>query len=517
VTPPIGVTGSAFTVTGTGFDSALSNNRVRLNGRFASLVAGDTSAISVLVPDRTMGGRITLATPSGTATSASDFVVAPAPHVAADVVAMGRIPMGASQRIAIGTAGKIGVVLVDGAAGERVAVFGTASTISGCWWGLTLIGPDAAPLGTHAGCGATNLLEPIVLPLAGSYTVVVDLGVNGANTGTLDISVADATDVTGPIIAGGASVPVTIAVPGQNAALTFNGNAGQSVSAVASNATFPGGCIWSISIVKPDGNTLTTGRSCGGGAFIDTTTLPATGTYTLRLDPADASTGSATLSLYAVTDVTGPIVASGPAVPVSITTPGQNAVLTFSGSAGDVMSAVASNATFPGGCYWTISIVKPDGNALKSATSCGGGAFLDVVTLPVSGTYTLRMDISNAVTGDVTLSLYRVIDATGTITAGGADVPISLAAPGQSALFTFGGAAGQVISATAFNGTFPGGCPNFTLSILQPDATPLASIGSCGNSASIPSKTLPLSGTYTLKLDPAGANTGNVVLRLTSP
>lgn len=518
LTPPVGVPASIFTISGTNFDPALSNNLVKLNGKSAALIGGDTGAITLVVPDRTMGGRIVLATPSGTATNAPDFVVAPAPHVASDVVAAGRISVGDRQTVTVATSGKMAVILFDGIAGEQVSVFGTATTLSGgCWWGLTLVAPDATTLGSHAVCGTANLLEPIVLPVAGTYSVAVDLGINGANTGTIDLTVADVVDVTGPIWAGGPTVPVSIAVPGQNAALTFSGNAGEIVSAVASNSTFPAGCTWTISIMKPDGSTLASGGSCGGDAFIDAVTLPVTGAYTLRVDPSGAATGNVIVGLYAVAHVTGPITPDGTAVPVAITTPGQNAALSFAGTAGDVVSAVASNPTFPGGCFWTISVVKPDGSTLGSGGSCGGNAFIDAVTLPVSGIYTLRLDIANNATGTVTLALFHVIDATGPIVAGGPSVPISISTPGQNALFTFAGTAGQVITASAFSGTFSGGCPNFILYILYPDGTSLAANGSCGDNASVPNKALPLSGTYTLKIDPSGANTGSVVLKLTSP
>ena len=121
--------------------------------------------------------------------------------------------------------------------------------------------------------------------------------------------------------------------------------AGQVVTARVANGTFSSYCyVFSLSIVKPDGTTLGTSNSCSGSsAFLDQLTLPATGTYTLFFNPDTTQTGSATLTLYSVVDVTGPITADGTGVPVSIATPGQNARLTFSGTAGQVVTARVAN------------------------------------------------------------------------------------------------------------------------------------------------------------------------------
>jgi hypothetical protein len=124
------------------------------------------------------------------------------------------------------------------------------------------------------------------------------LNPEGASTGTVALAVSTFTDVTGSIAPGGASVPVTIAAPGQNALLTFIGAAGQRIAALVSNATFPRYCYnFGLSILKPDGSTLASTASCWTDAVIDTQILPISGAYSIRLDPDGASTGSATITL----------------------------------------------------------------------------------------------------------------------------------------------------------------------------------------------------------------------------
>src|SRR5262249_30640545 len=153
------------------------------------------------------------------------------------------------------------------------------------------------------------------------------------------------------------------------------------------------------------------------GEFIDTKTLPATGTYTIRVDPSGMNTGSMTLTLYDVPpDVTGTITPGGPAVTVTAITPGQNAQLTFSGTAAQRVSLELTNVTTT---LAFVSLLNPDGSTLAFFSSGMFGAFLDATTLPASGTYTLRVDPYGTYTGSVTLRLYNVVDVTGTVTIGG--------------------------------------------------------------------------------------------------
>src|SRR5206468_2399662 len=111
---------------------------------------------------------------------------------------------------------------------------------------------------------------------------------------------------------------------------------------------------------------------------------------------------------------------------------------------------------------------------------------------------------------------YKVVDVTGSIEPNGASVPVSVTTPGQNVRLTFAGAAGQVVSALASNNSIPGSCFSyaFYLSILRPDGSTLATVPTCGGNVSISQRTLPVGGTYTIVVDPTGANTGSVTLTL---
>ena len=105
------------------------------------------------------------------------------------------------------------------------------------------------------------------------------------------------------IVAGGAPVTITTTVANENATLTFGGTAGQRISLKVSGVTIGTSTTGSIkvSITKPDGTALVAATSMGTtGGYIDTKSLPTTGTYTIVVDPQAAVVGSVTVRLYDV-------------------------------------------------------------------------------------------------------------------------------------------------------------------------------------------------------------------------
>jgi hypothetical protein len=111
--------------------------------------------------------------------------------------------------------------------------------------------------------------------------------------------------------------------------------------------------------------------------------------------------------VYTVVDVIGSIVADGVGVRVSIATPGQNAQLTFNGTAGQVVTARVTSGTFSSYCFdLSLSIVTFDGTALAASNFCSGSsAALSLKTLPATGVYTLVFNPDTTLTGTATLTL----------------------------------------------------------------------------------------------------------------
>jgi hypothetical protein len=433
---------------------------------------------------------------------------------------------GTPVQVSLTRPGQNGRFTFSGTQGQVVSGLVTNATIPGFCGGayafyLTLVRPDGSAQASVPSCGGSVFLDRQTLATTGTYTLVLDPV--GTSFGNATVALYTVVDVTGPI-ADGVGISVTLPTPGQNARFTFNGTPGQVISGLVTNATIPGNCLsyaYYLMLVRPDGSNQGWIPSCGSGVFLDRQTLTTAGVYTLLLDPVGASTGNATVTLYNVVDVTGPI-ADAVGVPVTLNTPGQNARFTFNGTAGQTVTELVWGATIPGNCVsyaFYLKLLRPDGSTQAQIPSCGSGVFLDRQTLSSTGTYTVMVDPVGAATGAANVVFYTVVDITTMIAANGPAVPISISTPGQNAQLTFSGTAGQVVTAFTSNNTIPGSCFSygFSLNLLRPDGSTLAGISSCGGDVWLGQRTLPVTGTYTLFLNPADSRTGSLAITLTSP
>jgi YD repeat-containing protein len=391
----------------------------------------------------------------------------------------------------------------SGPAGQQVSL----RTSTGVGSDISILRPDGTTLAgpSFAGPSTTAFLDQATMSVPGPYTVLVDP--RTTNTGSLTLSLIDATDVTGTITIGGATVTAIMARPGQNARLTFSGSIGQHVRLQMSSNTVSS----DVSILNPDGTTLAGPVFAGpSGGSIDQATLPVPGMYTVLVNPRSTNTGSMTVALVDVGDVTGTIAIGGPDVTITTTLPGQNARLTFSGPVGQQVSLRTST-----GVGSDVSILRPDGTILAGSSFAGPStsAFVDQATMSVPGPYTVLVDPRTTNTGSLTLSLIDATDVTGTITIGGPAVVVTIAQPGQNARLTFTGSANQPATVRLSAGTVGTG----TLSLLEPDGSTSATTTANLDTLALPTQTLPVDGIYTIVIDPGGTRTGNLTVRVTSP
>jgi RHS repeat-associated protein len=322
-------------------------------------------------------------------------------------------------------------------------------------------------------------------------------------------------DVTGTITPGGSPLTVTIANANDNASITFSGTANQRVSL---NITSVSISFSYVSILKPDGSTLTSTAVFSFGKYIDTQTLPTTGTYTIFIDPQGTATGSMTLTLYDVpADASGSITPGGAQVTATTTVPGQNAVETWSGTQGDRVSLNATNISLNHG-YEIVQILKPDHTVWFSSGATSSHYFFDTMTLPTTGTYTILVDPQDDATGSTRLTLYSVpADNQGKIVIGGATRSAVVTIPGHNPTFSFSGGAASglpepvAVSITASNINLA------TVTIKDPNGGTVVS-HSIGNGATtVDSTTLAIDDPtkrYSLIVDPVVENTGTVTLKI---
>jgi hypothetical protein len=417
---------------------------------------------------------------------------------------------GAPVTVTTTASGETARATFSGTSGRSISLKISGVTMSSAT--VAILKPDGTNLVAASTFGVTGkFVDKKALPVNGTYTIVIDP--TNAVVGSATLTLYDVpADVTGSITPGGASLTLTTTVPGQNAKATFSGTSGQRVSLKVG----PTCCSLKVSIVKPDGTNLVAATSIGtGGGFIDTKSLPATGTYSIVVNPQSSPVGATTLTLYIVpADVTATITPGGTPVTVTTTVPGQNAKVTFAGTSSQRIALKVS----PTCCNLSVSIQKPDGTNLVNATSIGtGGGFIDTKTLPVGGTYTIVVNPQAAATGSVTLTLYAVAaDVVSSITPGGAPLTLTTTTPGQNAKATFTGVANRGIALNLDNVTMgTSATASFKLSIKKPDGTDLFAAALFGRSGGfIDTKTLPVAGTYTIVVDPQADATGSVTLTL---
>jgi hypothetical protein len=500
-TPTVADWGTSLSLTGTHFDPDAGQTRVRMGATsLLAPVSGVTAtSLNATVPPGTTSGRLTLTTPMGTAVAPSDLFVAPAPYTAVDVAATGRLALTGSQTVTV-PAFKQALFVFDGTVAQKVCV-GT-TLVSGPSLETAVYQPAGTIWVTPAFYGG-SAVEMAPLPGAGTYSIRVRSG--SSTTSVETVTLYDASDQgQGTIPTDGTATPLSFATPCYRAGRTFTGTVGQRVSLLTSS-TVNGSSV--LTLANPDGTTLTT-SSVGNGstAFLEPVTLTQTGPHTLWGDPSGSSTGTLTLRLYDVpADVATPITPNGTPVTATLPVPGQRAALPFSGTAGQRASVYLDQLGFDGSAW----IRQPDQSVLGpvQAFSTGQTRYVEIPVFPATGTYHVLVDPTGAGTGAARVSLWTYTDVTGTLTLGVA-TPVTFTAPGQRALLTFAGTAGQRVTLQTSNPSGPIGA-TIAASVLKPDGTVLVSV-SLGIPGLLGAMTLPVDGTYTVLLDPPDMATGTL-------
>ena len=450
-TPAIATPGTAVSITGTNFEPIAANNRLKFNITPAPITSSTATNISAPVPGGATSGRLSLATPGGITQSTDDFFVPPPPNAAADVVFTGRASIGgATINATMSPVGKIALIVFDGTAGQQVSIgISSGQPVETDTW---VFHPNGTQLGWVYSDFLGRDLHIESLPVTGTYTIRI--APRGTYTGAKPITLSQDV-IVGPIVVGGAAVPVNITRPGQRARLTFAGTAGQRLT-----LGFPGASAFdAITVTKPDGTTFATSPG-NTDLSIVMPPLPTTGTYGILVDPRYADTRNMTLTLSE--EVSGSLVVDGSALPLTLARVGQVARVTFSATAGQRLNLAVTNANLSA----ALTILKPDGTTWVPPTTVSNGSGIDTAPVPTTGTYTMVIDPGATVTGSLTLTLSAEI--VGSITIGGSPVSVSVTRPGQKARLLFSGTTGQRISLTAAGAT---GSPSPDVRLLNPNGS----------------------------------------------
>ncbi len=205
-------------------------------------------------------------------------------------------PDGASVTARIDQPGVVGRYTFTAQAGQRVYVDAPTSSLPSQCGVLRLFDPAGNELTSGCIINHVGNIDTKVLPETGTYTVVVDP--NDTAIGFVTMRLIMATAETQAINIDGQTLTARLEKPGSIAQLTFNGVAGQRVFIDLPTSELPSQC-GILQLRQPDGSTVGSGCIINGKGNLtdDGVVLPATGRYTIVLDPNDSATGATTVKL----------------------------------------------------------------------------------------------------------------------------------------------------------------------------------------------------------------------------
>jgi YD repeat-containing protein len=474
-TPSSGPVGTVVTISGTGYSATVSQDTVAFNGKTATITSATVNQIIVTVPSGATTGPIKVTSPAGTFTTATNFTV---------------------------TTGT-GVPTITSFT-PAVATPGTALTITGTNFDANPINDKLifnGPTQVQVQNPVTSTTISTTMP-SGSASGHISINTpGGAGVSSQDLYVPFGTHVAGDVLYKarttlGGTATVSIGTANKIGLLLFDASSGQRVSLSLSGSTFSACTVY---LISPNNVQLTSSPCTASATFVDTANLTNTGTYTVGVDP-QGTVGSLTVTVNNASNVTGTITAGGPTVTATTTVPGQDAVLTFNGTANQRVSLSATNVTTAAAYVNLATLIETSQASITISPSCGTNCFMDTQTLPNTETYTIWVQHINTNTGSQTLQLYNVPpDVTGSITAGGSAVTTTTTVPGQDARLTFTGAANQRVSVLVTNVT----AADAYVNLMQPNGTMQTQMliaPPCGSGVTcfIDTQTLATSGTYTL-------------------
>jgi YD repeat-containing protein len=290
-TPQIVAQGSTVTITGANFDLAPQNDRLVVNITAAvppNSPAPTTTSLALTVPSSSGSGHVYLSTPNGTTVSTGDLFIPPPKsfYTPSQISYTGRTTLNAAATTvtATQTPQTLGLLLFDGIAGHAVSV--SLAPVAGSEYHFQIYKPDGTSLGTGFSCSTPCFADSQQLPVSGTFAVGID-------SGSATVTIYDSTVIAQSITPGGAAITLN-PVPGQNAKLTFSGTAGQQATVQVSGNTISS---VTVSILNPDGSTLTSLTSSASSFSFNAVTLTQSGTHTILVDPPGSNSGTITVGL----------------------------------------------------------------------------------------------------------------------------------------------------------------------------------------------------------------------------
>ncbi|GID93187.1 hypothetical protein Adi01nite_25990 [Amorphoplanes digitatis] len=515
MTPASGSAGTEVTLTGRNFDSTLGNDVVTLGGQAVNLVSATATTLRFRVPDGATGGRVQVASPRGTATSAADFFVPPATVDPATIESYARAEIGRTATVRIDTAGKVAVLLFDAPAGQNlsIGVSDIAASFGGAV-GVRVISPDGldVPDGEDARTASFDL-DLRGLRSGQTYALVIDPRIA---TGTGSLSVSFSEPLGAEVTATGDAVTTTTTLPGQDVQLAFDANEGDAVSLGFTGNNLPNTA--EVYVAGPTGEPVGVRwtLSARTSKSLDIAALPMNGAYRVVIDEGGAALGSITSTLSRWASA-GEVTRGGAARTATIARAGQNAEAWFDGVSGQSAQLGITGNTLTVGADVTLlgpdnlPVAGPDGGTLKERLSSGESGSLRL-QLPAGGRYRVVVAPDAVGTGAVTLTHSAQVDG-GTVTRDGDTVAVAVPRAGQDAAIGFDAANGDRSSVLIDNAL----AQSVYAYVYGPDGRQVGDRQSVGRNAARDLDLPPLGpGRHRILVAPTNAATGTVRVSLSA-
>lgn len=316
----------------------------------------------------------------------------------------GSLTLGSPASVAVTRSGQNLRYTFSGTTGDRLGIEITGLVISQSSVGLLVYKPDGSLLSGTSSFNTANRSYVLLpsLPATGTYKVLADSGFGAPWQGQMALRAATNVSV------GGSAPSVTMADPGAPFHAVFAATAGQQfeLGIVGLAYGVPSSGQTDIRLFKSDGTAAITASCTTAAPGCKATITGVSDTYSALIIPPDVSTlsgGTLTISV----PMTGTFTVGAAAQAIAIARSGQTARYTFAGTSGQLLRLGWSSTVVSSGASVMVTVLKPDTQVLSSASYANGatGGF-DVAALPTTGTYTVKIEPTQAGTtsGDFTLS-----------------------------------------------------------------------------------------------------------------
>jgi RNase P/RNase MRP subunit p29 len=288
-------------------------------------------------------------------------------------------------------------------AGQTVAVSATSivTNPSGQSVALTVYNSSGTSVGTIS--GTTSATVNLTNLAAGTYSVFI-VPAYGASA-TMQVTLAAGINPT--LTFNGSTTNYATTVPGQYAYYTFSGTAGQDLGIAITGLTLTPSSQQTYALVyvyEPSGTQLTYTycytTNPGAGCELSLINLPATGSYTIKVEPGTLQTMS--FNLTPSQPVSGTLVLNT-AQTVTLASMGQIAWFTFSITPAQTVTVTTSGiTTTPASTSYTVTVYNSGGSSVGSTSTTTGNTL--TLTSLAAGTYNILVSPQYPATGSLQLS-----------------------------------------------------------------------------------------------------------------